>query len=76
MSWREQVEFQRDGDRVRFVKHQQAELEFLIVLAHWNNSPRVESCLTQEKRQTSLRDNFYEKIRVILMLNVFYVKIV
>jgi hypothetical protein len=42
MSWREQVDFQRDGDRVRFVKHQQAELEFLIVLAHWNNSPRVE----------------------------------
>jgi hypothetical protein len=30
----------------------------------------------QEKRQTLLRDYFYEKIRVILMLNVFYVKIV
>jgi hypothetical protein len=41
-----------------------------------NDDSTTSSTPEQEKRQTSLRDNFYEKIRVILMLNVFYVKIV
>ena len=43
-SLREQVNFQWDGDEVRFVLDQQAELIF-IVLAHWNNSPLVDMSL-------------------------------
>ena len=39
ISWRE-VNLQWDDDEVRFVLDQHAELDF-IVLAHWNNSPRV-----------------------------------
>jgi hypothetical protein len=44
ISWREQVNFQWDDDEVRFVLDQHAELVF-IVLAHWNNSPRVDMLL-------------------------------
>ena len=33
--------YEIDDDDVRFVLDQHAELEFYIVLAHWNNSPRV-----------------------------------
>jgi len=40
ISWREQVNFQWDDDKVRFVLDQHAELLFKV-LAHWNNSPRV-----------------------------------
>jgi hypothetical protein len=39
-SWRERVNFQSDDDEIRFVLDQHAELDF-NVLAHWNNSPRV-----------------------------------
>ena len=45
ISWREQVNFQWDDDEVRFVLNQYAELFFFIVLAHWNNSPRVDMSL-------------------------------
>jgi hypothetical protein len=44
ISWQEQVNFQWDGDEILFVLDQQAELVF-IVLAHWNNSPRVDMSL-------------------------------
>ena len=43
-SWRERVNFQSDNDEVRFVLVQHAELDF-NVLAHWNNSPRVDMSL-------------------------------
>jgi hypothetical protein len=43
ISWREQVNFQGDDDEVRFVLDQHA--EFFLVLAHWNNSPRVDMSL-------------------------------
>jgi hypothetical protein len=43
----EQVNFQRDDDEVRFVLDQHAELDF-IVLAHWNNSLRVDMSLHSE----------------------------
>ena len=38
------VTFQWDDDKVRFVLDQRAELDF-IVLAHWNNSPRIDMSL-------------------------------
>jgi hypothetical protein len=44
-SWREQVYFQRDDDEVRFVLDLTRWVVFLIVLAHWNNSPRVDMLL-------------------------------
>ena len=47
ISWREQVNFQWD-DEVRFVLDQKAKLDFYIVLAHWNNSPRVDMSLHQD----------------------------
>ena len=40
-SWvRERVYFQWDDDEIRFVIDQHAEVDF-IVLAHWNNTPRI-----------------------------------
>ena len=44
ISWREQVNFQWDDDEVRIVLDQHAELDFKV-LAHWNNSPRVDMSL-------------------------------
>ena len=41
ISWREQVNFQWDDDEFRFVLDQHTEVDFLLVLAHWNNSPRI-----------------------------------
>jgi hypothetical protein len=41
ISWREQVNFQWDDDEVRFVLDQHNEVDFLLVLAHWTNSPRI-----------------------------------
>ena len=42
--WREQVNFQRDDDEVRFVLDQHAYMcsWIFIVLAHWNNSPHID----------------------------------
>ena len=40
-SWREQTKFQWYDDEVRFVLDQHAELD-VIVLTHWNNSPRTD----------------------------------
>ena len=37
----QQVNFQWDDDEVRFVLDQNPELEFFIVLAHWNNSLQI-----------------------------------
>jgi hypothetical protein len=37
--------FEWDDDEVRFVLDQHAELDFFIVLAHWNNSPQVDMSL-------------------------------
>jgi hypothetical protein len=47
ISWREQVNLQRDDDDVRFVLDQHAELDFYNAsgLAHRNNSPRVDMSL-------------------------------
>jgi hypothetical protein len=44
---REQINFQWEDDEVRFVLDQHAELQNvdLIVLAHWNNSLRVDMSL-------------------------------
>ena len=44
ISWLEQVNFHWDVDKVHFVLDQHAELDF-IVLAHWNNSLRVDMSL-------------------------------
>jgi len=41
ISWREQVNFQWDDDEVRFELVQHTYLDS-IVLAHWNNSPRID----------------------------------
>jgi hypothetical protein len=43
--WWEQVNFRWADDEVRFVLDQHAELDFFIVLAHWNNSPQVDMSL-------------------------------
>jgi hypothetical protein len=39
ISWREQVNFQRNDDEAHFVLDQHNDL-FLLVLAHWSKSPR------------------------------------
>ena len=44
ISQQEQVNFQWDDDEVRIVLDQHAELDFKV-LAHWNNSPRVDMLL-------------------------------
>ena len=41
ISWREQVNLKWDDDEVRFVLDQLLSWIF-IVLAHWNNSPRID----------------------------------
>jgi hypothetical protein len=46
--WTGAVNFQWDDDEIRFVLDQQAEL-VSIVLAHWNNSPRVDISLHSDK---------------------------
>ncbi len=54
ISWREQVNLQRDDDDVRFVLDQHAELDFYNVrgLAHRNNSPRVDMSLHSDTLST------------------------
>jgi hypothetical protein len=42
ISWRDQVNFQWDDDEVRIVIDQRAELD-LLVLAHRNNSPWIDT---------------------------------
>jgi hypothetical protein len=44
ISWREQVNFQWDDDKIRFVLDKHTELIFKV-LAHWNNSPRLDMSL-------------------------------
>ena len=58
ISWREHVYFKWDGDEVRIVLYQHAELDLYtcsaIQQAHWNNSPRVDKSLHSDSEPNSL----------------------